>query len=102
MNDSILPTKGPHTRPTSPTQQFVARTRHRAAGQSYMSEDEIILKQQLGRAHKAIVELQRQLKGANKTIESQAKSLQNLTSSKKNSFVPCPVRSDNSARRGWW
>ena len=102
MNDLILPSQGPHTRPTSSTQRFVSRTRHYTVEQSYISENEIIMKQQLGMAHKEIVELQRQLKGAKKTIARQAQTLQNLTSPKKNSFVPCPVRADNGSRRGWW
>ena len=102
MSDSILPSQGPHTRPTSSTQRLFSRTRHYMVEQSYISESEIIMKQQLGRAHKEIVELQRQLKGAKKTIASQAQMNQNLTSPKKNSFVPCPVRADNGAHRGWW
>ena len=102
MNDSILPSKGPYTRPTSSTQRLFSRSRNYTLKPSYTSESEIIMKQQLGRAHKDIVELQRQLKGAKKTIASQAQTLQNLTSPKKNSFVPCPVKADNGARRGWW
>ena len=102
MNDSILPSQGPHTRPTFSKQRFVSRTQHNMVKQPYMSENEIIMKEQLGRAHKEIVELERQLRGAKKTIASQAQMLQNLTSPKKNSFVPCPVKADNGARRGWW
>ena len=84
MNDSILPSQGPHTRPTSSTQRLFSRTRHYTVEQSYISENEIIMKQELEKAYIEIVELQRQLKGAKKTIASQAQTLQNLTSPKKN------------------
>ena len=102
MSDSILPSQGPHTRPTSSTQRFFSRTRHCTVEQSYISENEIIMKQQLGMAHKEIVELERQLKCANKTIASLQQTYQNLTSPKKNKFVPCPVKADNGGRSGWW
>ena len=102
MNDSILPSQGPHTKPTFSKQQLFSRTRHYTVKQPYMSENEIKMKQKLDKAYIEIVELQRQLKSANKTIASQAQTNQNLTSPKKNSFVPCPVRADNGARKGWW
>mgnify|MGYP000058831411 CR=1 FL=1 len=49
-----------------------------------------------------IVELERQLKRANKTIASLHQTNQNLINPKKNAFVPCPVKADNDGREGWW
>jgi len=47
-------------------------------------------------------ELLRQLVAAQKTIRSQADTIKKLTTLKPKGYVSCPVRTDNSLRKGWW
>lgn len=114
MNDSILPSNGPYTRPSLSRQQAFSSTETYTAKQAYMSENDLIIKEQLEKALKEIaelkrrpeksqeVELQRQLTVAQKTIRRLMDDNRKLTNPKKKGFVPCPVRADNTAREGWW
>ena len=114
MNNSILPSTGPYTRPSGTIQQLTSNTRPSKAEMSYMSHNEISLLLECKQLREEIrqlrnrpakpqeVELQRQLTAAQKTIRSQTDHIRKLTSTKPKGYVPCPVRADNGSHEGWW
>ena len=114
MDDSILPSSGPYTRPSNSRQHTFPSVETDTAKQAYLSENQIILKEQLEKALKEIaelkrrpeksqeVELQRQLTVAQKTIRKLRNDIKKLTTPPKKGFVSSPVRADNTVHRGWW
>jgi hypothetical protein len=114
MNNSILPSIGPYTRPSGAIKQPTSNTRHSKAEMPYMSHNEISLhveNKQLREENRQLrnrpekpqeVELQRQLTAAQKTIRSQIDLIRKLTSIKPKGYVPCPVRADNGSHKDRW